>query len=114
MNDKQWILALLQIIRADGNINTLFNEEYTFLKFTETMRVLKKQGYIRIEENRTILTSQGCTLYRELCKELGMRGLYRYLMPDLRNRVYPISFDDIYIPKKKRMKEKKNREDFSS
>ena len=114
MNDKQWMLALLQIIRANGNINTLLNDEFTFLKFSESMRLLKRQGFIRIQEDRTMLTPKGYSLYTSLCKELGLRGLYRYLMPDLRNRLYPISLDDIYIPKKKRIKEEKNRDDFSS
>lgn len=100
--DKQWILSLLQIIKVDGDINFLINEEYTFLKFTRTMRQLKKEGYIQIKGDKTLLTDTGETLYNQLCRDLGKRGLYRYIMPDLRNQFLPMALDDIYVPKKKR------------
>lgn len=100
--NKQWILSLLQIIKVDGDINFLMNEEYTFLKFTRAMHQLKKEGYIHIEGNKTLLTDKGETLYNQLCRDLGKRGLYRYIMPNLKNQFPSMALDDIYIPKKKK------------
>ena len=112
--NKQWILSFLQIIKVDGNINFLMNEEYSFLKFTRTMHQLKKEGYIRIEGDKTLLTDKGERLYNQLCRDLGKRGLYRFIMPDLRSQFPPMALDDIYVPKKKNMKKEKNGDVFSS
>ena len=67
VKDKQWLLSFLQMIKMDGDINFLLNEEYTFLKFTRMMRFLKMEGYVQVEGNRTILTTKGEVYYNQLC-----------------------------------------------
>lgn len=104
MNDKnnEWMLSLLQIIRVNGNLEHLIGDEQNLAMLNKALRSLKIDGYIDDSEDyNLILTEKGIRYYHELCRKFGKKGIYRFLMPDRKNRRNPISIDYIYIPNKK-------------
>lgn len=98
MKDDESLLRLLQIIRVNGNTMYLLKQGVSLFTLSKNIAYLKKEGYIVNDQQKLMLSSKGKTLFNELSKKLGRRGLYKYLSNDISLRFEPDSFDEVFIP----------------
>lgn len=99
--DNRLILLMLQIIRGDGDLMCLQTEEFPLTKIIETFDYIKSRNYIIIENQQVVrLSIDGERLFNKLCRQYGLRGLYKYIIPNMEKRESPYSITDIYIPAK--------------
>ncbi len=99
--DKKWELVLFQILRVCGNVYYLADEKHTYVDILLYINKLIKQGLITKKEDQFRLTKDGWSYYCQLCRLLGKRGLYKYLIESNENKISAISIEDIYIPRKR-------------
>lgn len=98
MNDKEKELYFLQIVRVNGNIFHLTWDGWSYKDIFSTLSRLSLDGIVRVEETKTRLTQKGNVYYRSLCKQLGKKGIARYLSIDNNRKRPPIPKDGVYIP----------------
>lgn len=98
MNDKEKELYLLQIIRVNGNVYHLTWSGWSYKDIFSTLSRLSLLGVVRVGETEIRLTIKGNKYYRDLCKQLGKKGIARYLSVDNNRKRTPISQDEVYIP----------------
>lgn len=95
------LIALMQLIRRNGNLMNLETFDGTFSQVVEAFDALQRLSYVELNEDRNLLfTEKGENLYRYLCKSRNLRGLYKYIMPNMTKRIPQKGFDELYIPKK--------------
>lgn len=95
------LIALLQLIRQNGNLMNLDSLDGTFGQVIEAFDALQKYDYVRLNEKGELLfTAKGEELYRYICRKLGLRGLYKYMMPNITRRIPKKGIEEMYIPKK--------------
>lgn len=98
MNDKEKELYFLQIVRVNGNIYHLTRDGWSYKDIFSTLSRLSLDGIVRVEETKTRLTQKGNVYYRSLCKQLGKKGIARYLSIDNNRKRTLIPKDGVYIP----------------
>lgn len=102
VNDsKQRELKLFQILRVRGNVLYLVDDQHSFTDIQLRINKLKNDGLLQVENGTLNFTQKGKDYYKQLCKDLNKRGMYRYFMEADNHRVTAISLDDIYIPKRR-------------
>lgn len=95
------VLRVMQIIRCKGNLMYLETEDFKLSKIVEIYDYLKQKQYIsRDAEGGLQFTEGGKRLFEQLCREFGLRGLYKYMIPSTDKRISQMKITDIYIPKK--------------
>ena len=98
------LIALLQLIRQNGNLmnlDSLYIRLISSYLFLEAFDALQKYDYVRLNEKGELLfTAKGEELYRYICRKLGLRGLYKYMMPNITRRIPKKGIEEMYIPKK--------------
>lgn len=95
------LIALLQLIRKNGNLMNLDSFDGTFSQVIEAFDALQRYDYVRLNKNGELLfTTRGEELYRYICRKLGLRGLYKYMMPNMTRRMPMKGIGELYIPKK--------------
>lgn len=101
MKDKVWIFYLLVIIRSKGNILFIVNNDHSIPDILNQVNEFIKNGLVCRKKHEYNLTEEGEHYFRQICCQLKKRGLYKYFIESLDNQINPISFDDIYIPRKR-------------
>ena len=95
------ILQVMQIIRCHGNLMCLETEEFKLSKIVEIFDYLMQKKYICSDnKNGVHFTEEGERLFEQLCRKFGLRGLYKYIIPNTERRVSQMKITDIYIPTK--------------
>lgn len=95
------VLRVMQIIRCHGNLICLETEEFKLSKIVEMFDYLKQKQYIcRDEVGDLQFTADGKRLFEQLCRQSGLRGLYKYMIPSTDKRISQMKITDIYIPTK--------------
>lgn len=105
--DKEWTLHFLTIVARNGNINELLYGDYDVSYMLRSLRIFEADGVIEHREGRFVLTERGIHLSCTLQRQLGLKAIYRFVMPDRRYRLESMSVDDIYVPRKRVKKELK-------
>lgn len=98
MSDKEKELYFLQIVRVNGNIYHLTWDGWSYKDIFSTLSRMSLDGIVREEETKTRLTQKGNVYYRSLCRQLGKKGIARYLSIDNNRKRAPIPQDKVYIP----------------
>lgn len=101
MNDNIWNLYLLQIIRSKGNVMYLIDKDHTIPNILKQINKLSVQGYVSKEEHEYKLTESGEYYFKDMCRKLKKRGIYRYFMESVDKKTDKISPEEIYIPRKR-------------
>lgn len=101
MNDEELLLLLLQTIRVNGNTIYLLEHGYTLSALNKDIDMLKEQGLVRSVEQELLLTKKGETFFYSKNRELGRRGLYRYISSMLSLKDEPMSENEVYVPYKR-------------
>lgn len=104
--DDEWVLSLLQIIQANGNVYDLWTMEYPVEKIERAVFDLNQGGYtnsiITSEGLKIGLSIKGLQLFDWLCTKLNKRGLYKYLSVNWRQRQFrTIQDNTLYVPNTK-------------
>jgi hypothetical protein len=95
------VLRVMQIIRCNGNLMYLETEDFKLSKIVEIFDYLKQKQYIcRDAEGGLQVTEGGKRLFEQLCRQYGLRGLYKYMIPNTERRVSQKKITEIYIPTK--------------
>lgn len=107
MNDKNCkyknedVLRVMQIIRCHGNLMCLETEDFKLSNIVEIFDYLKQRKYIGFDNKSGVfLMEEGERLFAKLCRQFGLRGLYKYMIPNPERRVSQIKISEIYIPTK--------------
>lgn len=98
--ENEKIVAMLQIIRCNGNLLSMQTDDYPLPRIVDTFEMLTLEHYVYVDHTTTRLTEKGEDLYRQLCRQLGLRGIYRYIMPNVARRIPELDIDEMYIPNK--------------
>lgn len=106
MNDKEKELLLLQTIRVNGNSMYLVRQGMSIFEIKKLIDSLVKRCIVQKREEKMSLTKEGEMYFYELNRELGRKGLYRFLSPDYVFRNVPEPIDKVYVPPIKRTKGK--------
>lgn len=106
MNDDEMTLLLLQTIRVNGNTMYLLSHGYTLYSLSESIDSLKEKGYVRSKDDNLSLTKDGESLFCELNRKLGRKGLYRFMSRMGTFIEDPMPVNAVYVPPK-RVKGKK-------
>ena len=101
VEDKKWELSLFQILRVCGNVYYLADERHSYTDILLYINKLKEKRLVIKDENQFKLTKEGQIYYQQLCRSLGKRGLYKFLMESNNKRTPALAIDDIYIPRKR-------------
>lgn len=101
MNDNELLLMLLQTIRVNGNTMFLLEHGYTLSTLNRDIDMLKKEGYVKSVKNGLSLTEKGEELFYFKNKELGRKGLYKYISCMLSLKDEPMPLDAVYVPIKR-------------
>ena len=102
MPDKEFLLMLMQVILNHGNINYLGGAKYSFTDIRNGLRFLESKGYIDSES----LTEKGRFFFDHLNKQFKRKGLYRFVSPNIDERIPAIGKYDCFAPSKKLKKDK--------
>lgn len=105
--DKEWTLHFLTVVARNGNINELLYGDYDVSYMLRSIRMFEAEGVIEQREGRFMLTEQGIHLSCTLQRQLGLKAIYKFVMPDRRFRLESMIVDDIYVPRKRVKKELK-------
>lgn len=97
--EHHWELLFFQVIRINGSVIQLVDERHNYVTISSKLREYRLRGLITGDLCHTQLTESGTTYYNYLCKRLGKRGLYKYLMSDVLCRM-SVDENDIYVPDK--------------
>ena len=101
MYPEDKIIALMQLIRCNGNLMNLKTYDGSFSQVVETFDALQRLSYVELNEDGELLfTEKGENLYRYICKRRKLRGIYKYLMPNITKRIPIKGFGELYIPMK--------------
>lgn len=99
--DKKWELSLFQILRVCGNVYYLADDRHSYTDILLYISKLRDRGLVIKTDDQLRLTKDGQIYYRQLCRSLGKRGLYKYLMESNDKRIPSLALDDIYVPRKR-------------
>ena len=97
-------LKLMQIIRTNGNIYFLLNNGFDIKSLMHTLDSLKETQLVQMTQEQIILTGKGEMYFHKLSAKLGKRGLYKYFCNDAGFRIPQLSIEEVYIPRKRKMK----------
>lgn len=98
---REDVLHVMQIIRCNGNLMCLETEEFTLSKIVEIFDYLKQGKFISSDKKNGVhFTEDGERLFEQLCRQSGLRGLYKYMIPNIDRRVAQKEITEIYIPTK--------------
>lgn len=101
MSDEELTLLLMQIIRNDGNIDTLLDNGFTYSSLSSSISRLKEGGLIETDSRRIQLTEEGRKWFDRTTRAVGKRGIYKYFFDSRRYRLderYPVGA--VYVPPK--------------
>lgn len=101
MNDEELILLLMQIIRNDGNIDTLLDNGFTYSSLSSSISRLKEEGLIETDARHIQLTNEGKQWFDRTTRAAGKRGIYKYFFDSREYRLeekYPV--EAVYVPPK--------------
>jgi len=98
---REDVLRVMQIIRCNGNLMCLETEEFKLSKIVEIFDYLKQGKCISSDKKNGVhFTEEGERLFEQLCRQSGLRGLYKYMIPNIERRVSQKEITEIYIPTK--------------
>ena len=98
---REDVLHVMQIIRCNGNLICLETEEFKLSKIVEIFDYLKQGKFISSDKKNGVhFTEDGERLFEQLCRQSGLRGLYKYMIPNIDRRVSQKEITEIYIPTK--------------
>ena len=107
MNDNELLLLLIQTIRVNGNTIYLLEHGYTQSGLTKDIDSLKEQGLVNTKEEKLVLTEKGEAFFNEKSKEMGRKGLYKYMSRMLSLKDDPMPQNAVYVPLKRGRGKKK-------
>lgn len=97
MQQEEKELLLMQLIMADGGVDSFIDAGMSYVDVYKLIRYYKKRKYIMLEDKRLLLTKLGKIRFNEVCLLLNKRGLYKYLSPNIKYRLDSMSLEEIYI-----------------
>lgn len=80
-------------------------EEFPQINFSDINKVLESlmaQDYMTFIDEKLRLTSSGTSYLKELNRQLGNRGIYRYILPCHRANTESVDIDRPYLLRKKK------------
>lgn len=107
MNDDELLLLLMQTIRVNGNTIYLLEHGYTLSGLTKDIDGLKERGLVSKIEEKLVLTAKGVAFFKEKNKEMGRKGLYKYISRMLSLKDEPMPLNAVYVPPKRGKGKKK-------
>lgn len=107
MNDDELLLLLMQTIRVNGNTFYLLEHGYTLSRLTKDIDSMKERGFVRNVEEKLVLTEKGEAFFNKKNKEMGRKGLYKYISLMFSLKDAPIPLNAIYVPPKRGKGKKK-------
>lgn len=107
MNDDELLLLLIQTIRVNGNTIYLLEHGYTLSGLTKDIDSLKDQGLVKNKEEKLVLTEKGEAFFNEKNKEMGRKGLYKYISRMFSSKDEPMPLNTVYVPPKRGKGKKK-------
>lgn len=104
--DKKYLRVNFSIIQRAVHGADLFGvvEEFPFVDFSdinEFLESLIEDGCISLNGGRLKLTDLGLTYLKNLNKQLGNNGIYRYILPSSSAFCQSQNIDTPYIPGKR-------------
>lgn len=78
MSDEELTLLLMQIIRNDGNIDTLLDNGFTYSSLSSSISRLKEEGLIETDTSHILLSDEGRGWFDRITRAVGKRGIYKY------------------------------------
>lgn len=97
-------LTIIQRSVKEADIYSVI-EEFPHVDFSYINQVLERlmtQGYLVLVDKKLSLTSSGEVYVRGLNRQLGNKGIYRYILPCSDTRIDPLGIDRPYLPLKKK------------
>lgn len=98
MQQEEKELLLMQLIIADGGVNSFIDAGLSYVDVYKLIQYYKKRKYIMPKDNRLLLTKLWKVRFNEVCQLLNKRGLYKYLSPNIKSRLDSMGLEEIYIP----------------
>lgn len=101
--DNEWVLSLLQIIRANGNVYVLRTMQYSIEDIEQAIYELDQMRFVEIIKTpngiQMQLTTKGLSLYEKLCNHLHKKGIYKYLSINWQQRMFHVmQVNSAYVP----------------
>lgn len=100
LRNREFRVALMQIISKHGNIYNLINGRNYDQVLCE-IRFLKKFGYVAEKRGYLLITQKGIRHIALANKKLKRKGLYKYLSCQYSCMTENIALGEVYIPNTK-------------
>jgi hypothetical protein len=97
MTDSHMIL-LLQLIHADGDVNSLLRKGLQFSQIAQLMSEAEVSGLLKEEGDKLVLTEAGFTKIKAGVENNKQRRDGGWVSPLEELRIDKISVDDIHLP----------------
>ena len=99
MNDKEKELQFLQIVRVNGNIYHLTLSNWSYHDIVKMYSSFSMKGIVAVHGGQgTFLTQKGNEYIKSLYKEMGIKGIGRFLLPATEHKIAPLSKEVVYVP----------------
>lgn len=102
MNDKEKELQFLQIVRVNGNIYHLTLSNWSYRDIVKMYSFFYMKGIVAVHEQGTFLTQKGNEYIKSLFRDMGIKGVGRFLYRATEHKIAPLSKEEIYVPTKLR------------
>lgn len=98
MSDKEKELQFLQIVRVNGNLYHLTLSDWSYHDIIKMLNVLSRNGIVAVEKQGTYLTIKGQEYFKSLYKNMGKKGVERFLSPVTEHKFESLTKESVYIP----------------